>query len=108
MHRAVFQHVDLHAGLFDDRANLLPPGPIRSRILSVGMLNLYKRGANAEMFGRPELSVPSIMSRMWKRAFFACAKASRIIGIVMLVTLMSICRAVMPSRVPATLKSISP
>ena len=38
----------------------------------------------------------------------ACSSASRMISAVMPVTLMSICRAVMPCAVPATLKSMSP
>ena len=38
----------------------------------------------------------------------ACASASDMISVVMPLILMSICRAVMPLSVPATLKSISP
>ena len=38
----------------------------------------------------------------------ACSSASRMMSALMFGTLMSICSAVMPSRVPATLKSMSP
>ena len=38
----------------------------------------------------------------------ACSSALRITSVVMPPTLMSICSAVMPSAVPATLKSMSP
>ena len=36
--RAVVVDIDLHAGLLDDARIILPPGPISSRILSVGMV----------------------------------------------------------------------
>ena len=49
-----------------------------------------------------------MMSRICKRALRACSSAWRISGTLMPPTLMSICSAVMPVRVPATLKSMSP
>ena len=53
-------------------------------------------------------SVSAIRSRMNSRASFACVSASRMICWVTPVILMSIWSAVTPSRVPATLKSMSP
>ncbi len=49
-----------------------------------------------------------MVSRIWSRALRACARASRIMAMLMPLTLMSICSAVIPSRVPVTLKSMSP
>ncbi len=50
----------------------------------------------------------SITSRISSRPFFAWARASAISAGAMPVVLMSICKAVIPLRVPATLKSMSP
>ena len=50
----------------------------------------------------------SIRARIAARARFACASAFSMISRLTPVILMSICSAVMPSAVPATLKSMSP
>ena len=56
-----------------------------------------------------EALMASIMfARISLRALLACASASSKISFVMPLTLMSICMAVMPCCVPATLKSMSP
>ena len=86
----------------------LPPGPMTSRILSGLILILIMRGACGEIASRAAGSVCPITSRMNKRPFFACSSASAMICAFTPAILMSICRAVMPSRVPATLKSMSP
>ena len=86
----------------------LPPGPMRSRILSTGICRVWMRGANFEVLVRGAGSASYILSRMNIRPRRACSSASRMICPVIPGILMSICRAVMPSRVPATLKSISP
>ena len=49
-----------------------------------------------------------IFSRMCSRPWRACSSAFFITSVVMPVTLMSIWSAVIPSEVPATLKSMSP
>src|SRR3972149_1399752 len=46
----------------------LPPGPMRSRILSVGMVSMNRRGAYCDMAPRETLRVWSITSRMARRA----------------------------------------
>ena len=58
--------------------------------------------------GRVSGMASAILSRMKSRAFFACSSAERMISWVTPVILMSIWSAVTPSRVPATLKSMSP
>jgi hypothetical protein len=92
VHGAVFEDVDLDAGGFDDGPDLLAARPDKVADFAV----------------RDSLSVFSMVSRIWRRAFFACARASRIMPMEMPRTLISICSAVMPARVPATLKSMSP
>ncbi len=49
-----------------------------------------------------------ITSSISKRAFLACSSASPSISLVTPLILISICKAVIPVFVPATLKSISP
>ena len=66
------------------------------------------RGAYAESSVRGSAIVSLSLSMMNRRDFFASFIASRMISIVIPSTLMSIWIAVMPSTVPATLKSISP
>ena len=87
---------------------ILPPGPMTSRILSTGIRMVTIRGAKLEMFARGAASASVILPRMCSRPARACSSAFRITSVVMPVTLMSICSAVMPSAVPATLKSMSP
>src|ERR1019366_2559416 len=87
---------------------VLPPEPMTSRIFSSGTVIVSRRGANAESSGRAAFSVCSILSRMKSRPWRACSSACWKICGVMPPILMSIWRAVMPVRVPATLKSMSP
>ena len=85
-----------------------PPLPITSRILSGLILILMMRGANVEMSERDEGSTAVIFSRICMRPSRACDSATCMISLVMPSILMSICSAVMPLSVPATLKSMSP
>ena len=66
------------------------------------------RGAYGDMVVRGVSITAFILSRMCSRALRACSSASVMIAWVTFGTLMSICSAVMPSLVPATLKSMSP
>ena len=87
---------------------ILPPGPMMSRILSTGTRIVRMRGANGLISVRGCASASSIRSRMWMRPARACSSAPAMIAGASPSTLMSICSAVMPVRVPATLKSMSP
>ena len=87
---------------------VLPPGPIKAPILSTGICNVIIRGAVADNSVRALLMISFILSRINKRPVWACAKASRMMSKVIPVVLMSIWRPVIPSDVPATLKSMSP
>ena len=66
------------------------------------------RGACSASSVRGSGIASSIRSRIESRARFACSSAPLMISCVTPVILMSIWSAVMPSRVPATLKSMSP
>ena len=66
------------------------------------------RGAWSRSCSRDSGIASSIRSRMNSRASLACERAFRMISCVTPVILMSIWSAVTPSRVPATLKSMSP
>ena len=85
-----------------------PPGPINAPILSTGIFTVMMRGAYSFNSARDSGNTASIFSKMEARAVFACSSASFIICALKPLILMSICRAVMPAGVPATLKSISP
>ena len=87
---------------------ILPPGPMTSLILSGLIVTTIIRGANCESSACGLAIVSSSLPMMNRRDFLACVIASRMMSIVMPWTLMSIWIAVMPSMVPATLKSISP
>ena len=78
--------------------------PIRSGSILIAVM----RGAHADSSVRGSASVPAMMPRMCSRPAFAWASASRRISKVTPVILMSICSALMPLAVPATLKSMSP
>ena len=65
-------------------------------------------GAYLDSSERGASMTAPISPRMNSRATLAWARASRMISNVTPVILMSICRAVIPSLVPATLKSMSP
>ena len=86
----------------------LPPVPITSRILSVGIFIVSMRGANSPSSARAPVSALPISPRMCRRPSFAWASATFMISSVMPAILMSICSEVTPSVVPATLKSMSP
>ena len=85
-----------------------PPEPITAPILSWGTLIVVILGAYFES----SLLVSEIVSDIWSKIFiladFALSKATSIISNVIPFTFISICKAVTPSLVPATLKSISP
>src|SRR6185312_4068899 len=72
---------------------ILPPGPISSRILSVGIFIEKLRGAYGDMVSRGLSMVFTIISRMCKRALRACSSASLRMEWVTFGTLMSICSA---------------
>ena len=86
----------------------LPPEPITSRIFSFGMLNVVIRGAFSLTSSRAPVSALAISPRICRRPSRAWLSAMRMISSVIEVILMSICNAVTPRSVPATLKSISP
>ena len=65
-------------------------------------------GAQSDIFSRGALITEFIRRRMNSLALRACSRASAMISPVMPSILMSICSAVMPFAVPATLKSMSP
>ena len=86
----------------------LPPVPITSRIFSLGTVITVILGALAATPPRFSVSARLISPRMCRRPSCACPNAIFMISKVMEVILMSICSAVMPASVPATLKSMSP
>ena len=85
-----------------------PPGPITVPIFSGLILIVVIIGANSESSSRGSAITPAIASRMCSRAVRARSNtaASRPAGSDF--SLVSSCTAVMPSAVPATLKSMSP
>ena len=85
-----------------------PPLPISRPILSVSILTLEIRGACGERCAAGPSMTAFIWARMSRRASRAWVSASRRMSNVTPVILMSIWIAVMPSSVPATLKSMSP
>ena len=87
---------------------VLPPGPMMSRILSGLMVIWTMRGAFGLSSSRGASSASAILSRMWSRPARACSSASSRMWRARPVSLMSICRAQTPLRVPVTLKSMSP
>ena len=86
----------------------LPPVPMTSRIFSVGIVMVSTRGAYGESSFAGSAMHSSILLRMNARPRFACASADARMSRDRPSTLMSIWTAVMPSDVPATLKSMSP
>ena len=85
-----------------------PPLPITAPIFSGSILIDSIAGAYSESFSRGPSIASAILSRMNSRPLRACSSASVRISKVTPVILMSICRAVIPSSEPATLKSMSP
>ncbi len=87
---------------------VFPPEPMTSRMRSLGICIVKMRGAYGEMLGRGFSRAAAIFSRMWSRPFRACSSACSRTARGRPWILMSICRAVIPSVEPATLKSMSP
>ena len=85
-----------------------PPRPITSLIFSGSILNVSIFGAYLLTSFLGSAMASCMTSSISKRAFLAWAKASLSISLVTPLILISICSAVIPSFVPATLKSISP
>ena len=85
-----------------------PPLPMSRPIFSGSIWIELIRGACSESCSRGASMASAILPRMNSRPSLAWARASLMISNVTPVILMSICRAVMPSEVPATLKSMSP
>ena len=87
---------------------ILPPGPMTAPIFSGSILMRIMRGAYWLSSGLASVIASAILPRMCIRAALACSRACAMTGKVIPVDFKSICRAVMPSLVPATLKSMSP
>ena len=85
-----------------------PPLPMTSRILSGLILILMMRGAKLESSVREPLIACFICSRMCRRASRAWSSATCMMPLLMDSIFRSICSAVTPLTVPATLKSMSP
>ena len=85
----------------------LPPQSVRSRGLWRDALVRLLRNRVAAGSGMALIAL-FIFSRICRRAVRAWLIARAITSRVIPPTLMSICNAVMPSAVPATLKSMSP
>ena len=79
-----------------------------SRIFSGRILMVTKRGAYGDSSARGALMVSAILPSTCSRASRAWASACRMMSMETPAILMSICSAVMPFSVPATLKSMSP
>ena len=107
--RAVLLDVDVGAGLFLDAADDLAARPMTSRILSVRDLD----GEDArcellEVLARHCRSRRACCDMMYARPSLAWRSALARISVDRPLALLSICSAVMPLSVPATLKSMSP
>ena len=85
-----------------------PPRPMTSLILAGLILNISVFGAYLDTSLRGSLICFAITSKISRRAFLACFRASFNIFSVTPLILISICKAHIPFFVPATLKSISP
>src|SRR5213078_1334477 len=87
---------------------VFPFGPMMSPIFSVGIWIVMMRGAYLDSCERGAGMARSMMSRMCTRACLARSSASAMILKSSPSILISIWIEVTPSRVPATLKSMSP
>ena len=85
-----------------------PFGPITMPILSTGILTVVTRGAYSRHLGRRRRSPRPSRPRIVCRASCACCSAPASTSDGMPSSLVSSCSAVTNSRVPATLKSMSP
>ena len=108
LHGAVVLDVDLGAGLLDDLPDHLAAGADHFADLVGGDLESLDAGRVFAEFGARRVSAFAISPRICSRPSFAWLSATFMISSVMPAILMSICREVMPSSVPATLKSMSP
>ena len=87
----------------------LPPVPITSRILSVGIFSDLDAGRELAEFGAGSgQRLRHLTEDMQAAVACAWSSATFMISSVMPEILMSICSEVTPSAVPATLKSMSP
>ena len=86
----------------------LPPVPITSRIFSGLICKIKILGAHFESLSRAPGKTFSISLRIFCLLSFAFSNVSLIIFSLIPEILTSICIAVIPWLVPATLKSISP
>ena len=86
----------------------LPLGPMTSPIRSTGIWNDTIFGAFSDTSGRGPLMAPAMTSRISRRASRAWLRAWASTSDGSPSILVSSCRAVMVSPVPATLKSMSP
>ncbi len=86
----------------------LPPGPMSSPILETGIWMVTIFGAYCDITERAVGSASSIRPRMCSRAARASDSALVMISRLMPAILVSSWKAVMPLRVPVTLKSMSP
>ena len=86
----------------------LPFGPITSPILSIGISKLMIFGAVSRTSARGSAIAASITSRIFMRASRAWSSACASTSAGRPSILVSSCSAVTKSRVPATLKSMSP
>ena len=86
----------------------LPLGPMTSPILSIGISKLTIFGAVAPTSARGSAMAAFMTSRIVRRASLACCSAAASTSAGRPSILVSSCRAVTNSAVPATLKSMSP
>ena len=86
---------------------ILPLGPMTSPILSTGILTVMIRGACSDISSGASIA-SAITSRIESRASLAWVSAPASTSAGMPSSLVSSWRAVTNSRVPATLKSMSP
>mmetsp|Transcript_10921 Transcript_10921/g.15379 ORF Transcript_10921/g.15379 Transcript_10921/m.15379 type:complete len:206 (+) Transcript_10921:680-1297(+) len=86
----------------------LPPGPMTFPILDSSILNAFMRGMVGGSSCLGSASTASILSSIWRRPILACWSARAMVGMVSPSHLMSSWKVVMPSRFPATLKSMVP
>ncbi len=86
----------------------LPFGPMTSPILSRGISRLTILGAVSRTSPRGSVMAPAMTARILIRASWACCRAEASTSAGRPSILVSSCRAVTKSAVPATLKSMSP
>ena len=96
------------APVFSISRMVLPPGPMTAPILLWLILTNSMRGAQRDSSGRASLRHSSMMAKTWARPSLARSRASLKMASCKPWILMSIWIAVIPSLVPATLRSMSP